>query len=239
MKLLVRQWFFACLLGSTLWGTEAAASGLQVSPVNLTLPGNQNATGLWLSNEGDNIVNAQVRVYHWTQGSFTNSLTASQSLVASPPMLALAPGEKQLIRIIRMGPTSNGVEDAYRLAIDELPPTIRQKNKLEFVLHYSVPVFIQPASMPPTTVKLQWAIRHIGNSYFMDVNNQGNSHAQLSAVTYINAKGVRKEITPGLLGYVLPGATMRWILPLTGDNSTHGSKIEVNINGEKTLQDLP
>lgn len=238
LKLLVRQFVFACLLGTTVWGTEAAASGLQVSPVTLTLSGNENAGGLWLSNEGDNVVNAQVRIYRWSQNNYGDSLAPSQGLVASPPMLALAPGEKQLIRIIRTSASSATQEDSYRLSIDELPPATLQKNKLQFVLHYSVPVFLQAASMPPSTVKLQWALVHVGNNSFMEVHNQGNSHAQLSAATYINTQGVRKTMTPGLLGYVLPGATMRWVLPVSGDNSTHGSKIEVTINGEKTLQNL-
>jgi fimbrial chaperone protein len=217
LKLLVRQFVFACLLGTAVWGTEAAASGLQVSPVSLTLTGNQNAGGLWLSNQGDNIVNAQVRVYHWSQSNFADTLSSSQGLVVSPPMLTLAPGARQLIRIIRVGAPPNNVEDAYRLAIDELPPATLQKNKLEFVLHYSLPVFIQPASNPPTSVKLQWTLRHIGNSDFLEVNNQGNSHAQLSAITYISPNGARKVITPGLLGYVLPGMTMRWILPVSNE----------------------
>lgn len=238
MKLLVRQIAFACLLVSAIWSTQALASGLQVSPVTLIVPGNQNATGLWLSNEGDNVVNAQVRIYRWSQSHYSDNLTASQSLVASPPMLALAPGERQLIRIIRVGPTAASVEDAYRLAIDELPPSVKQKNQLQFVLHYSVPVFIQPASMPAGSVKLQWGLVHDGNKALLEVNNLGNSHAQLSAATYITASGVRKNITPGLLGYVLPGNTMRWILPVTYDQYTHGSKIEVTINGQKTLQDL-
>lgn len=238
LKLLLRQCVFACLLGTAVWGNQALASGLQVSPVTLIMPGNQNATGLWLSNEGDNVVNAQVRVYRWSQSNFSDSLSASQSLVASPPMLALNPGERQLIRIIRVGPTSASLEDAYRLAIDELPPAVAEKNKLNFVLHYSVPVFIQPASMPQGSVKLQWGLVHVGNNAYLQVNNLGNSHAQLSAATYIAANGVRKNITPGLLGYVLPGSTMRWILPVSYNNYTHGSKIEVTINGEKTLQDL-
>lgn len=238
MNLLVRKFVFACLLGATFWGNHAAASGLQVSPVTLILPGNQTATGLWLSNEGDNVVNAQVRVYHWSQSNYGDNLTASQSLVASPPMLALDPGSRQLIRIIRVGVTSNSVEDAFRLAIDELPPPITQKNKLQFVLHYSVPVFIQPLSMPTGSVKLQWGLVHEGNKAFLQVSNLGNSHAQLSAATYITANGARKNITAGLLGYVLPGSTMRWILPVSYDNYTHGSKIEVTINGEKTQQNL-
>lgn len=221
-----------------MWASQAVASGLQVSPVTLTLPGNENAGGLWLSNQGDNPVNAQVRVYHWEQSNFADRLNASQGLVVSPPMLALAPGERQLIRIIRVGPASKSVEDAYRLSIDELPPSRLQSNKLQFVLHYSVPIFIQPASMPPTSLKLQWSLKSIGRETFVDVSNQGNSHAQISAMTYISPKGARKVITPGLLGYVLPGSTMRWILPLSDNNISRGSKLEVTINGQKTLQDL-
>ena len=56
-------------LFTVLWGVSCAvaASGLQVSPVSLTLPPTQAADGLWLSNTGDNVVNAQVRVFRWTQ----------------------------------------------------------------------------------------------------------------------------------------------------------------------------
>lgn len=236
--MLLQQYVLGCLLGTAIWGTEAVASGLQVSPVTLTLQNTQHAEGLWLSNEGDNVVQAQVRVYRWNQSDFSDRLTPSQELVASPPMLELAPGERQLIRIIRLGPASNNIEDAYRLFIDELPPSTRQINRLQFVLHYSIPVFIQPASILATSVKLQWKLRLIDGNAFVEISNQGSSHAQLSAATYINARGVRKEITPGLLGYVLPGATMRWRLPVSDNDFTHSRKFEVTINGEKTIHDL-
>lgn len=37
----------------------AAASGLQIAPVTLTLLATQNADGIWLSNAGENVLNAQ------------------------------------------------------------------------------------------------------------------------------------------------------------------------------------
>lgn len=220
------------------WGAQAFASGLQVTPVSLTISSGQNAGGLWLSNEGDIPISAQVRVYNWTQNNFADNLSPSQNLVISPPMLALAPGQRQFIRVIRTGLASNGFEEHYRLFIDELPPTTLQKNKLQFVLHYSLPVFIQPESKSASTIKLQWTLKNIGKNDYLDVKNQGGNYAQISAVTYISPRGVRKEITPGLLGYVLPGITMRWILPMSNEYTNRGSKLEVTINGEKTLQDL-
>ncbi|ADO48528.1 fimbrial biogenesis chaperone [[Enterobacter] lignolyticus] len=238
LTLRVQSYAFACLLGSIIAVPHAAASGLQIAPVTLTLQGTQNADGIWLSNEGDNAINAQVRVYRWTQSGFADQLSSSQGLAISPPMLALAPGERQLIRVIRTGPPSGQVESAYRLSIDELPPPKLQRNKLQFVLRYSVPVFIQPVTDAQASAKLQWKLQHIDGNTFLEVNNQGNSHAQLSAATLIGASGTRIAITPGLLGYVLPGSTMRWILSPSANGTHHGGKVEVTINGQKTIQDL-
>ena len=238
VKLPVQQCACACLLGMVASVNLATASGLQIAPVTLTLQATQNADGIWLSNAGENVLNAQVRVFHWSQSAYGDKLSPSQGLVISPPMLALAPGERQLIRVIRTGPPSAHAEDAYRLSIDELPPAKVEKNKLQFVLHYSVPVFIQPTSAAQTQAKLQWKLQQLDGKKFIEVSNQGNGHAQLSAATFISPDGAKKVITPGLLGYVLPGSTMRWIVSPSASNTHDGGKVEVTINGQKTVQDL-
>lgn len=106
------------------------------------------------------------------------------------------------------------------------------------MLHYSVPVFIQPTSAAQTQAKLQWKLQQLDGKKFIEVSNQGNGHAQLSAATFISPDGTKKVITPGLLGYVLPGSTMRWIVSPSASNNHYGGKIEVTINGQKTVQDL-
>ena len=113
------DWKKSALIG-LLFSGYAAASGLQVTPVTLTLEQTQRAEGIWLSNSGDNTINAQVRVFRWSQSSYKDQLAASQGLVISPPMLTIPPGGKQLIRVIRTGSPAK-VEDAYRLSINELP----------------------------------------------------------------------------------------------------------------------
>lgn len=237
IKTFLRHASWLCLSGWLVWANTALASGLQVSPVTLTLK-DKNADGIWLSNEGDNEINAQVRVFQWDQRNFKDDLTASRDLVISPPMLTLQPGQRQLIRVIRLGNPTNSVEEAYRLSVNELPPATPPANKLQFVLHYSLPVFIQPKNNPNPEAKLTWGVKKIGGDNFLEVSNQGNSHAQLSALTYINHQGARKEITAGLLGYVLPGSTMRWILAPALSHMTPGGKLEVMINGQKAVQNL-
>ena len=227
------DWKKSALIG-LLFSGYAAASGLQVTPVTLTLEQTQRAEGIWLSNSGDNPINAQVRVFRWSQSSYKDQLAASQGLVISPPMLTIPPGGKQLIRVIRTGSAAK-VEDAYRLSINELPQSAAKKNNLQFVLHYSVPVFIQPPGVTDTYAKLQWQIQHSDGRAWLEVSNQGDGHAQLSEVNIITASGSRRNITPGLLGYVLPGATMRWPLPAS---TGQGEKLEAMVNGKKTVQTL-
>ena len=105
-------------------------------------------------------------------------------------------------------------------------------------MKYSVPVFLQPVGLKDAAPELQWNVVQTDGKTFLEVRNQGNSHAQLSQVTFINAHGTRKIITPGLLGYVLPGSTMRWIISSSAGDVYRGGKIELMINGQKTIQDL-
>ncbi|HEY0198242.1 MAG TPA: molecular chaperone [Rhodanobacter sp.] len=229
---------FGSLLGSV---GLTHASGLQVAPTTLSLKASQNADGLWLSNTGDSVVHAQVRVYHWTQDSQGDQLVPSPGLVVSPPMLQLAIGDRQLIRVIRVGAPPNGsgaVEDAYRLAIDELPIDAQGKKGLQFVLHYSLPIFIEPAGAVIAPPQLQWSLQRNGEHVLLQVSNHGDGHAQLAGLSYIDAAGHRTDLTPGLLGYVLPGATMRWMLKPPAAVFVGGGTLEAMINGEKATQNL-
>jgi fimbrial chaperone protein len=234
------RWRYALLTATAASGL-ATASGLQVAPVTLSLQPSQSADGLWLSNTGDNVIHAQVRVYHWTQNADGDQLAPSQGLVISPPMLQLAAGQPQLVRVIRLGAPPNGpgaVEDAFRVAVDELPVDMHGKKGLQFVLHYTVPVFVEPAGPAASPPMLHWDLQRDGDRVVLQVGNTGGSHAQLASLSFINGAGQRSEITPGLLGYVLPGATMRWVLKPPAAVFASGGMLEASINGEKATQKL-
>jgi fimbrial chaperone protein len=219
----------------------AGASGLQVSPVSLTIQPTQNAEGLWLSNTGDDTVHAQVRVYHWTQEGGADQLTASRGLVISPPMLQLAASDRQLIRAIRLGAPPNGagaVEDAYRVIIDELPVDSQGKKGLNFVLRYSVPVFVEPAGAPASAPVLQWSLHREGDKTLLDVSNSGGTHAQVADLSFTDASGNRTDVTKGLLGYVLPGAQMHWAVKVPATALAAGGTWEAMINGTTAPQNV-
>ncbi len=225
---------------AVLFAATAAGSGLQVAPTTLSLKAAQNADGLWLSNTGDGVVHAQVRVYHWSQDGQGDRLEASRGLVVSPPMLQLAVGDRQLIRVIRVAAPPNGpgaVEDAYRLSIDELPVDTQGRHGLQFVLHYSLPVFIEPVGSAGAP-QLQWSLQRQGEHALLQVSNRGGSHAQLAGLSYLDRAGQRTDLVPGLLGYVLPGATMHWMLKPPATAFMAGGTLEAMVNGEKVSQNL-
>lgn len=237
----------ALISGLLLFCGYAMASGLQVSPVSLNLQAKQNASGLTLSNTSDDVLHAQVRVYLWSQDENGDQLTPSRGLLASPPIVALNPGEEQLVRIIRAQPPSQAakaVENTYRLLINELPiDSPNKKSGLQFSLNYSLPIFVKPAGGLETSPKLQWYynLQPEGKQMELRVSNSGTGHAQLSDLSFEDAAGNSVDIHQGLLGYVLPGATMQWILrvePSAFATGTIDSKFKVTINGTQTMQEI-
>ena len=245
LSLLLRRMAIRGILSGLLLSSSVAmASGLQVSPISLSLQAKQNASGLTLSNTGDNAVHAQVRVYQWSQDEKGDQLTTSRGLLASPPMIELQPGEKQLIRIIRASAPPSGigaVESSYRLSIDELPiKSAEQKSGLQFALSYSLPVFVNPVGITKTTPRLQWSysLQPDGEQINLRVSNSGNGHAQLADLSIIDDAGDSIDLHQGLLGYVLPGATMNWTLKTLPSSMKTSGKFKVMINGTQTTQDV-
>lgn len=229
-------------------GPSARASGLQVSPTSLTLAPGRNADGLWLGNTGEQTLHAQVRVLHWTQQGGEEQLTPSQGLVASPPMIELAPGARQLVRVIRTAPAQGPHEDAYRVLVDELPlspastrPPAQEADDqrgLRFVLRYSVPVFLSPPGDAQPAPQLLGRLLEDAGRRVLEIANRGGAHAQLGNLVRVDAQGRRTELVPGLVGYVLAGSTMRWPLAPDAPPLAPGDRLSSRINGAPDEQTL-
>jgi fimbrial chaperone protein len=211
--------------------STASASGLQVAPTGLEFASTVGAQALWLTNTGDAVLRAQVRAFDWTQVDGSDRLEPTQALVASPPMLELAPGERQLVRVIRTGtPAAAGPERAYRLLVDELPESAQQSG-VQYVLRYSVPVFVEGAATNATADPvLNWAVRHEEGRLIVEAGNRGSRHAQLAGVDMLPADGAPVALVPGLLGYVLGGSTMRWTVD--APPAVAATRVRIQVDGE-------
>lgn len=237
------------LWGAFLLGGVAQAAGLQVSPVTLTLAPTQQADGLWLSNTGTAPLNAQIRVFRWTQVDGQDRMEPVDGLIVSPPMLELPVDGRQLVRVIRNGPPPAGpAETAYRVLVDELPiPRAEgaagtaaggKSSNLNFVMRHSLPIFVSPAGAAPAPAQLRWSLRNEGGQAILEVSNSGGLHAQLAELVFTGADGRAVSAYQGLLGYVLPGATVRWPLKAPPAALAGAGRWQVMIDGRTTVTDI-
>ena len=231
-----------------------AASSVLIWPIDPVLEADQQASALWLENRGSETANLQIRVFGWSQSGFAEQYQNQRDVIGSPPVAKIEPGQKQLVRLTRTKEVPPGQELAYRIIIDEIPsaqPATADGGKtaaaIRFQMRYSVPLFAYGAGLwskedssrarDPKGVglpQLSWRTVAVDGKPYVEVRNQGAVHARLTDVA-IKQAGQSRPLAEGLLGYVLPGAVMRWPVPgpLAGD-----SALQVRVNGAPQVQSI-
>ncbi len=209
---------------------HAHAASLQVAPTSLQLGARQNAEALWISNSGTAPVDVQARVFRWTQRNGRDELEPTTDLVVSPPMQALAAGQQQLIRVVRAVPQAPAAQLSYRVIVDEVPKLDPTRQGMQFVLRYSLPVFVQPEDGAATTPDLQaTVVTPPDGKPVLEVHNRGTGYAQLADLA-VGTPDRPQIFQPGLVGYVLGGQTMRWPLDIAAGRLS-GATLSAKING--------
>lgn len=215
-----------------LWGIFGVISGhanaaatILLWPIDPWLSADTKATELWIQNQGSGATTMQVRIVRWRQENGFERYAAQQDVVASPPIVTIAKGSKQLIRLIKQTTIPIGVEQAYRIIVDEIPqPDAKAEPEigLKLQMRYSIPLFAYGQGIPTIkegahhaladTQKLSWRIIQEAGQPALQVRNQGDVHVRLSQVT-LSQGGRKRALAEGLLGYVLPDSTRSWPIP--------------------------
>ncbi|MES2259154.1 MAG: fimbria/pilus periplasmic chaperone [Pseudomonadota bacterium] len=225
------------LIASLCFAGLAGAANLQISPVAIHLRGEQKAASVTLQNMGTEAVYGQVRVYEWDQSLAEDVLTPTRQVIASPPIVEVAPGGSQVIRLVRTGPGTAG-ETSYRVLIDEIAKEGEAASTgVDFRLRYSVPLFVLPAG-EAGNANLSWRIYRKDAYWMLGIANSGQLHAQIGAMVFVNHAGKEFEVSKGLFGYVLPGKTREWRLPLDGGADLAGAvSIKATVNAKAIVAD--
>jgi fimbrial chaperone protein len=231
------RWWFAAL--AALLPAPLLAAGFSVSPTRVEFAVGESVKGLRLHNSGERPIQAQLRVFAWTQVDGADVLEPSTDLVVSPPMATIPPGTQQLVRIVHRSGVSGAAsgERSYRLLVDELPAARVQSSAapsgLNFVVRYSVPVFIATTGDSRETPVLQWYTQNNSDGQLrLGTRNNSGHRAQLSAVRLLDAEGRILHRHEGLLGYVLANTARLWPLDLPAQTLAAATAIEARINGE-------
>ena len=110
---------------------------------------------------------------------------------------------------------------------------------VQFRMRYSIPLFTygptlrrrEPDRRDSGVAQpaLSWSIIQSPAGRYLQVRNDGPVHARLTDVK-VKTPGLSSVVGGGLLGYVLPGAQMRW--PLADDAPRDGElTLEAGVNG--------
>ena len=193
-------------LSSAAWSAD-----LQVSPVSLEIPAS-GATGvLTLHNASDRPLNAQARVYRWTQVDGKDELEETDAVVASPPVAEIGPGQNYSLRIVRADGAPAAEPEYYRLIVDELPEASSPRNgTVNLVLRYSVPVFFSAGGGDP---KLSWSVEKANGRVAVTLRNDGDRHVRISGLKLKDKSGGSVSFGSGLVGYALGHSSVQWLSP--------------------------
>jgi fimbrial chaperone protein len=191
--------------------STAYAGSLSVLPISVAVPQPATIATLTLRNREERPMNAQVRVFRWTQIDGKDRLEETSDVVASPPIVTINANEDYIVRLQRVASGEVTGEEAYRTVIDELPNPNRQRNgSIAIVLRYLIPTFfLSPDASQP---RLTWSLAHSGGVTRLTAANSGDTRIRIADLK-VKRGGRTVMVARGLAGYVLGHSTMEWDVP--------------------------
>jgi fimbrial chaperone protein len=208
-----RRLTVALFSAMALWGADtASAASLSVLPILISVPQPSAMTTITLHNREARPLNAQVRVFRWTQVDGEDRLEPTSDVIASPPIVTISPGADYSVRLQRVATGEITGEEAYRTVVDELPNPNRQRNgAIALVLRYIVPTFfLSPDAAQP---KLSWSLTREDGATVLTAVNSGDKRIQIVDLKLKTGKGRTLLVGKGLAGYVLGHSSHAWVVP--------------------------
>jgi fimbrial chaperone protein len=188
---------------------------MEIAPTTLELvPG--EAGLFYITNRSEAPINAQLEALDWSQVEGSDRLTPSKTLVVSPPFAILAPGQRQVVRVLSPGGGDGGAEIAHRLRISQLPDPDPQQG-IRVLLQISIPVFVGSKTASPPV--LAWEGTQRGNDVALTVRNDGTQSVKLEGLAIGDAPAASAAPV-----YVLPGASREVLLP---DGARAGTELRI------------
>jgi fimbrial chaperone protein len=188
------------------------AGSFQASPTRLQMTLRERATSLHLANTGQETLVLHAEVMRWTQDmQGKDVLEPSNDLVLSPPVVTLAPGMQQVVRLARLTPPDTQSPPSYRLIVREVASATdapqAAAGQVPFLLAMSLPVFISPAH---PVRRWSCVAASPGTQLVVDCTNEGNVFARVLRMALGDPARPLARFSGAT--YVLPGARQRFVL---------------------------
>lgn len=223
-------WRILLLAGLLVFaGQTVQAASLRVSPVTIDVQAPAAAGAIRVWNDDKRPLNVQIRVFRWVQRDGRDAYEPAPDVVASPPMVRLAPGAENLVRIVRTSNRPLRGEESYRVVVDEVPDRSRRRDRnVVMVLRHSIPAFFGQGDLG--AAKPSFTVTPVEGGYRVSVTNAGQQRIRLANLVLRQGDKVlaRKD---GLTGYVLANSAMSWVIP--GRGRASGGKVTVNADSDQ------
>ena len=192
----------------------ALAAKINITPVRLELSGQHPYSVIQLTNVGSEPVTFQARVFSWGFKEENEDLSATEAVILNPPLVTIAPGTQQFIRIGLRKPNATNSELTYRLILEELPgKQLEEGTAIRTLLRISIPVFAK--SRTKATPKVVWSVsRKSDGKLRLRAVNMGSAHIQIRSLKVTDAHAATLHLTTTIPVYLLQTQSHEW--PLDG-----------------------
>lgn len=193
--------WLAC--GLTL-AAPALAGSFKVNPVQITLPADRQSTSLKITNSDSAPVSVRVATFAWSQADGRDVYSATNNVIASPPIFTIPPGKTQIVRI---GLRERSGSRAYRVILEEIPREQPVEGQVQITLRLNLPLYVLPKGR--AKADLSWrAWRDRAGDMIVEGRNRGSLHGQI--IQLAADQGGRRHILSNQMGVVLPGSARQW-----------------------------
>jgi fimbrial chaperone protein len=222
-------------LSLALCAAQAEAAGLTVLPVTIQMAAGQMAATLTVRNENAAEASLQVRPFSWRQTPRgDDELLPAMDLMASPPIATIPAGTTQVVRLVLRRPAQER-EASYRILLDQIPPPAAA-GMVRIALRLSIPIFAEPATR--IAPHLQWRVETDGRQLYLVAFNDGSRHEKVGNISLAGSGGA-STVEPSSSPYILPGATRRWRVLVSGIAPAPGAILRLNANADTGPVDMP
>jgi fimbrial chaperone protein len=183
------------------------AKSLEVAPTTLELTAGEPGL-LYVANRSTVPVTVQIDIYDWSQSRDGDRLALSDTAFVSPPLTTIAPGERQIVRVLAQ-PKSNAQEVAYRLRVSELPDAAAKSQGVQVLLQFSIPAFVRGTRNDSA---ISWTAAAKGTALELKAQDQGGRSVKLAGLRISTSGGASVAVAPDRVDYILPGAEHSWTI---------------------------
>ena len=205
----------------------ALAGVFSVTPVRIYMTPKDRAVAVTITNEGDSEVVLQADLNAWRQmPDGTDEQVPTDDLVLSPPIIKLAAGARQVVRLALLKPADASRQLIYRMIMREVPEAVAPKDRtieVPIALALSLPVFITP---PPAKREMDCtAERSTPQALNVSCGNQGSAYAQVREISLVRGEQTLARFEGGT--YILPGA--RKTMSVNGQQAIAPGAAQLNV----------